>query len=346
MAKFSERVGAFMHPERAVITPVLPPVRPDTTAERKPVISQPAIHVNNGISRRQFLGGMILTGAAVLAGAEVLDIVNSNKVNTGTNIGSYDNGQASQVPASGDIQTFQPDQTIGNLIPVKGIPDYTEHVDVAKGVFKNTIGQGTQAFLAEPGGLLVGPDFDYTGKNNPFGVNKKGWDAMYKSDGNIQTINPVTQEVMHNADFTGMIPEGGWMIVSTATTHVKMGDVEFTLPEITDNNYLLYVRGLYGDMKQNTDRNTDAVFTNYHPGHALYMMLEAADKSNVGFLSEGQFKQMAETSHTGGTNLGDGGASRLTVVYVDLNTKAAGVWTQTAGRNQDTSKVQLVYKNY
>jgi hypothetical protein len=202
--------------------------------------------------------------------------------------------------------------------------------------------------FAEPGGLLVGPDFGFSGKGNPLGDNPKGWVAMYDSKGNIQPISPVTQEVLHyEGPAYQNVPEGGWMIMSTAQAHVKINNYEVDLPYVADNNYLFVVRGMYGDMQQNTDKNSTAVITNYAPGHALVMNLESGTQANIGFLSQGQLAQMAETSHSGGTNLGDGGASRLTLVIFDENTGAMAVLQQDETRNQNGSKNWvLVSKNW
>lgn len=205
--------------------------------------------------------------------------------------------------------------------------------------FKNKIGLGSQMILGEPGGLLVGPDFGYTGKDNPYGANPGGWKTMYESGGSIRPFSPVSQEVLHyNGPAYQNLPEGGFMVASAGQMDVKIGNVEINMPFVQDNNYLLFVRGKFGDMKQNTDKNMTAEITNYKPGHALVEMYESRNETNTAFVSEGQFIQMAETSHSGGTNLGDGGASKLTAVFVDINTGAYTVLQQNLGRDKDASK--------
>jgi len=205
--------------------------------------------------------------------------------------------------------------------------------------FKNKIGLGSQMILGEPGGLLVGPDFGFTGRENPYGANPGGWKTMYESGGSIKPFSPVSQEVLHyNGPAYQNLPEGGFMVASAGQMDIKIGDVEINMPFVQDNNYLLFIRGSFGDMKQNTDKNETAEITNYKPGHALVEMYESGDKTNTAFVSEGQFIQMAETSHSGGTNLGDGGASKLTAVFFDINTRAYTVLQQDLGRNKDASK--------
>jgi hypothetical protein len=68
-------------------------------------------------------------------------------------------------------------------------------VDIAKGEFENKTDVAPHIF-ANPGGLLVGPDFGYGGKENPWGNNPGGWKTMYESGGSIQVISPVNQEVI------------------------------------------------------------------------------------------------------------------------------------------------------
>lgn len=205
--------------------------------------------------------------------------------------------------------------------------------------FSHKIGLGSEMILGEPGGLLVGPDFGFTGKENPYGANPGGWNTMYESDGSIRPFSPVSQEVLrYEGPAYQNLPEGGFMMASAGQMDVKIGDFEINMPSLPDNNYLLFVRGNFGDMEQNTDRNMTVEITNYKPGHALVGMYEAGNNSNVAFVSEGQFIQMAETSHSGGTNKGDGGASSLTAVFFDVNTGAYTLLQQELGRNQDASQ--------
>ncbi len=225
-------------------------------------------------------------------------------------------------------------------VVIAGAPEKVDPgvVDTAKGDFKNTIGLGSEMAFAEPGVLLVGPDFGYTGSENPMGKNPEGWNSMYESGGSIRPFSSVSQEVIRFEEPAYQnLPEGGWVLASAAEMTAKIGDVTIKLNHKENNNYFLVVRGLYGDVKQDTDRNETIEFTDYKPGHLLVNMYESRDETNAAFISEGQFKQMAETSHSHGTNGGDGGNSILTVVCYDANTKAYAVIEQKLDRNTDTS---------
>jgi len=221
-----------------------------------------------------------------------------------------------------------------------GIPESIDPKTVDRAnhdVFKNRIGLGSDMIFGEPGALLVGPDFD--SKSNPYGDNPGGWQTMYESEGSIRPFSPVSQEVMHQeGPFYQNLPEGGFILASAAQMTIEIGDAKIVLPYMENNNYFFAARGMYGDNQQDTDRNGTAIFTEYKPGHALVNMFEPRDETNSAFISEGQFLQMAETSHSHGTNGGDGGNSILTVVMYDANTQAVNVIEQTLGRNQDASQ--------
>lgn len=198
--------------------------------------------------------------------------------------------------------------------------------------FSHEIGLGSQMILGEPGGLLVGPDFDP----------KK----VASSQGMIQYLSGENQHVINTTDpFYQNVPEGGFIYASLMEGVITVGDGDgqkkIVLPEVPDNNYLVFVKGLYPNQNpdtQNTDRNQTAIITCAVPGHALVEEYKSGTKTNMAFISEGQFKQLVTMSENGGTNLGAGGASRTTAIFLDLNTGAFAVMTKEAGHDQDPSK--------
>lgn len=223
----------------------------------------------------------------------------------------------------------------GIKINTKNVPGKVDSgkVDTAKGPFKNTIGGGSEGWLATPGGLLVGPDFGYTGSGNPFGRNPEGWKAMYEAGGSIQPFSPVTQDVLrYNGPAFQNLPEGGFILGSWGQARVTIGDVTINMPQRPNNDYIFIARGMYGDNKQDTDRNSTAMVENYKPGHALVNMYQPRVASGLGFIDQDQFVEMSFTAHTAGTNGGDGGNSMLTVVFYDANTSAFVVMQQQKDR--------------
>lgn len=178
--------------------------------------------------------------------------------------------------------------------------------DAFGNTFKNTLGLGTEMLLAEPGTALVGPDID------PKIVKEAGGSLVY--------ISPITQFTLNNPGETDPnAAEGAFLWFTGATVRAEVRGVSIQLDGMEGHNWFLMIRGLFADNTQDSDRNSTVHFTDYVPGHAQ-VMLYPADA----YISEGNFVQVAELSHTGGTNCGHEGCSGLTVMMLDLNT---GAWT-------------------
>lgn len=285
------------------------------------------------------VGAIVLTGAIAAAGGYAL--------RDGLSPVNADDPGATPSPTT---ELLDGERSGGPRL--SGFPENVDRsvVDVAKGDFKSTIG-AFRAFAAEPGGLLVGPDFGSKSDQNPYGDNPQGWDAMYESEGHINAISPVNMEVLHyEGPFAQNLPEGGFAIFSMGQGVLEFGNdnqYRMELPHQDGNTYLVVIRGFYGDNAQNTDRNNTVSVTEYVPGHALAAMLEAGDETNTAFWSEGQAEQWLETIHSGGTNTGDGGSSKATIVYADVNTGAYDIATQREGRFKGgDAEVNLVQSNW
>lgn len=304
---------------------------------------KPAALVSAGV----IMGGLMFGGVNALGNQKSAENPNPGTTLVSTPTTGEAAGSAS--PES-TTTTTEAGVNVGDVV-LAGFPDKVDPKNVDKAdhdVFKNTIGLGSEMVLGEPGGLLVGPDFDST--NNPYGDNPGGWQTMYDSGGSIRPFSPVSQEVMHSeSPFYQNLPEGGFDFFSLGQGTFEIGasdengefqsnGLRINLPPIEGNNYFLIIRGRYPDGEQDSDLNLTTRVTDYVPGHALAMMYESRDRSNLAFISEGQFVQMAQTSHSSGTNLGAEGASRLTVVMVDVNTRAYAVMQQTQGRFEDSSR--------
>lgn len=205
-------------------------------------------------------------------------------------------------PTATPERSCQEANTNREAVVISGVPSLVDRnqIDIARGQFVNTIGGGSEAFIAEPGGLY--------------------------------NINEV---LTHACPAFQNIPEGGFAALSAGQARIKIGEIVVTLPPKVNNNYIFIVRGLYGDNKQNTDRNTTMTIDGYVPGHAMVYTIPAQANTNTGFASEGQILQMVTTSHNGGTNCGDGGCSNVTLVGLDLNTGAFTILEQTRDRSQN-----------
>lgn len=240
------------------------------------------------------LGAVALAGMFTL-GAPYCESNEIPKISTPTPNAAVGEPRPTETPRI----TVKPESNLGSELRVMGVPGSVDraNIDIAKGIFKNTIGFGSEAFIAEPGGL-----------------------------------NKINEILKTKGPEFWNLPESGFSLLSLGQGRIKIGDVTFNLPYKENNNYLFIARGLYGDIKQNTDKNTTMEVSEYAPGHAMVFMIPSEKNTNVAFFSQGQFKQMVKTSHTEGTNCGDGGCSTVTAVMFDANTKAYTIMEQNQGR--------------
>jgi hypothetical protein len=172
-------------------------------------------------------------------------------------------------------------------------------------VFKNTIELGTEMMLAEPGSVLVGPDFD-----DP---------EMVKSTPRMDWISPITQDTLRDPEEEYFnAAEGEFLWFTGATVRADVAGYSIFLEGKPGHNWFLIIRGLFPDGKQDSDRNSTVQFTEYVPGHAQAMLYPPG-----AYISEGNFLQVAELSHVAGRNCGKEGCSGLSVFFLDLNT---GAW--------------------
>jgi hypothetical protein len=178
--------------------------------------------------------------------------------------------------------------------------------DAYGNTFTNTLGLGTEMLLAETGTALVGPDIDPN--------------IVKGADGRLVYISPNNQYTLNNPGETDSnAAEGAFLWFTGATVNAEVRGITIKLDGMEGHNWFLIIRGLFADNTQDKDRNSTVHFTDYVAGHAQVMLYPAG-----AYISEGNFTQVAELSHTGGTNCGHEGCSGLTVMMLDLNT---GAWT-------------------
>lgn len=249
-------------------------------------------------------------------------------------------------------------RVVADNIRVAGVPTAT-NVDIARGQFSNPLGLGTEAFLAKPGALLVGPDFFDRQASNPLGRNGNGADTMYSSEGSIRPFSPVSQRTPGECGpWFGPVPEGGFVKFTGGEMLVQITDgagavrTTIDLPRLgADHNWFFYVRGLYppsAPAPQNSNRNLVARLLGYVPGNTLFHMYQSRDKTNAAFVDHEQFFQEVIVSQGGGPNCGAGGCGRLTAVFLDTNTGAMTIITRTGnqGNLRDASGWTQKFKNF
>lgn len=283
------------------------------------------------IERKRDLGrligaGLVVAGAGFVSGnfaPPIAELLGGKKAQA-----------ENSLPLKGENLVFKnlPDgevaQTEIGSVTVSGLNPSVEigRVDIARNSFKNRSGVGNFIF-AEPGGLLVGPDFGYQGQKSPYGVNPAGWEAMYEAEGSIHPFSPVTQEVARFAPpLFQNLPEGGFNVFTGGEMTVKIGEITLKAAEELGNTYILAVRGKYPDGRSDSDLNQTVEATKYAPGHFLVEMFQSRNETNLAFISEEWLMQKVATVHQGGGNCGAEGCSKVTLLALDSNTGAFEVW--------------------
>lgn len=313
-----------------------------------------------GMTRRNFL-----TGAGLVLGGVALG--NLDRISMFNRVQGADGGpgatpsptpsgrpeSATPAPVTGKAETLSvcpPSELQTKLekeiahIRFGGIPDKATNILLATGDFKNTLKAGTEAFFAEPGGLLVGPDFESKFGGNPNGDNPNGWRAQWESKGHINPFDAETHYIARTCPpVMQLIPTNGFAQFIGNQFSVEMYRTDEKGNLISENKAFMFqethpginiftVRGLFADAKvQNQDRSRIAVVRHYVPGTMELKMYKPGIKQNTAFVSEGQLQQTVRDAHEGQTNCGTG-CSDVYVTSLDLNT---GGWHFTEHKGSD-----------
>ncbi len=197
-----------------------------------------------GLDRRDFLKALAASAALVAAGARVREITAKREhVDVG-------NVSLSGFPEATDTLTL-------DIAKEQSGDDAVEYV--------NTIAGDWIINTGEPGVSLYGSRQDALDAN----VQEAIVDDWF--------INGVTQELFENKSGNFNIVEGQFMVASLGEGTLKIRGQEdvytIDMPGEKGHNYLVVVRGLYGDDQPDTDRNRTARFTNLAQdgGHATAM---------------------------------------------------------------------------
>lgn len=233
-------------------------------------------------------------------------------------------------------------------ILVSGVPEAVDanHVDHAEGGFSSSI-KGMEHVVAEPGGLLF----------EPF-----NWFMAESHDIGEYTRNQDKHQYPFNELNHGLItaqPEAGLVVPANGLTLLNCGGGRFEMPvEYSDNpavialpsnkgvHYILVVKGKFADMGQDTGRNTPMTITDYQAGSVEFMHFNPGQQNNTPFVSEGQFRQITNASHTVAANSGPAGAHEVVAVGFDVNTGALSVVRTANERFTDPSKIDYSLLKY
>lgn len=204
-------------------------------------------------------------------------------------------------------------EAAGNGWAISGLPVSVDpaSVLVASGEFVNTIGLGTQSWLAEKGMLLVGPEFEQA--------------KIDAAGGAIERISPINQKLIDESGEAFHLNEDRIDFCSFGAANLEFNGIMAEFEHSEGHNWFLIIRGLFADGLQDTDRNHTILFHEVVGSHAQCMSYPG---NGGGFVSEGNFEQTTALSHQNAGDCGAEGCSKLTVVLVDLNTGALSVVTQ------------------
>src|SRR4030042_2198818 len=216
------------------------------------------------------------------------------------------------------LQTFKfdyPNATIANGEgwSVNGLPANPDPATVLVALcpdsygncFQNKIGLGSQSWLAEPGTILVGPEFPQA--------------TIDSAGGAIERINPINQKLIDHAGEMFHLNEDRIDFCSFGSAELEFNGVVVNLEYIEGHNWFLIIRGLFPDIQQDSDRNHTILFHDVVGSHAQCMSYPG---NGGGFMSEGNFDQVVALSHQNAGNCGAEGCSGLDVLFIDMNTGA------------------------
>lgn len=331
----------------------------------------PNQETRRGMGRREFLVG----GALVLGGVALDRLALSYNIPSRAADGPTPSPSPTGIPGkdgaptpSGKPEVFSVcppselqtklEKQVGH-IQFGGIPEKADNILLATGEFKNTVRAGTEAFFAEPGALLVGPDFESKFNGNPYGDNPNGWKHLWESKGHINAYDAEYHEIASTCPpFIRVVPTNGFAQIIGNQFSVELYRTDdkgnlvsegkaFSFLETHPGINIFTMRGLFADAKvQNQDRNRLAVVRNYVPGTIEYKMYPPGRRENSAFISEGQLLQVVKDAHDGRTNCGTG-CSEVFVTSVDLNTGGWHFSQHTAGQEQNPrAGWNLRFKNF
>lgn len=198
----------------------------------------------------------------------------------------------------------------GGSFWIDGGVETATNIEQAKGQFVNKLGLGTQSWLADPGKLLInGFDFDL--------------EAMKSSGGAIDHWNPLNQAVFETMGPSYWnLNEGGFTLAVGNRMTIRVPDRVTVHVEGDDTTaWIVIMRGLYSDFQTPSDRNLNLEVSEYIPGNNMFARYSGTP--NGGYVSEGQFGQIADTTQATWNNCGQSGCPDLYALFYDANT---GAW--------------------
>lgn len=178
-------------------------------------------------------------------------------------------------------------------------------VDYARGGFSSPY-SFLSLVLAEPGKLMVGPDFPQ--------------DIIDDSRGAIGRVNPGNQYRLTNNDYQDVgCAEGSFIFVSVQEATVETTNFTMSFRAPDGDGTHLYVRCANSDSERGSDAGNNLRFSGYRPNYGLVQHFSGQPAG--GFVSADGAAQALEIG-VSGTSSGSEGANNVWVIGVDSNTGA------------------------
>ena len=201
-------------------------------------------------------------------------------------------------------------EALALIVPEFSITGAVDDVDLSNlltveddATFSNEIGFGTEMMFAEPGMLLVGPEFPQ--------------ELIDASGGAIARVDPSNRFPMDNEDSTRLgCGEGRIVQISGNVMSLEVEDVRIELGGAPGINWHAFVRCRFSDGEQDTDAGGEIIATDYIPNRNLVSIYPVG-----AFLSLDALGQMLDIA-TGEYSCGSEGCGWQYFFYYDTNTEA------------------------
>jgi len=210
---------------------------------------------------------------------------------------------------------------------ISGVPQSISHNDLLKWTERtpepgdephtNSIGFGTEAFLAEPGVRTV---------DSAAEEDQSAWSTTHSD------VQKVFEQP--GPSYWG-IPEGGFVMLTAAQMEITFNGVNapinVKLGAEENHDWIVIVRGLSRDYQTPVDFNNQLEIDNYNPSFIMGTRLPPGQ-----WVSEDYFEQNVATAHTT-KNCGMDGCRKVSALFVDpdgaftvIQQKGNGPWSQYA----------------
>lgn len=212
------------------------------------------------------------------------------------------------VPTTVSVTECPVNWEMPGLFRTTGVPSVgVTNIDIARperGFNWRNLPSGMRAFFAEPGGLLVDRN------NVPVGDIDEWLRRISRSNGAINWVNPLNQQIFQRTEFSGSLPAKGYGVFHLEEGRVRIPTVDTCLSvdllqRGQGNRYIMVIKGLNGDFAQDKTAEWDRVVG----GNALYQRYDSA-----AFISADALNDLAAEALKK--------VSSLTVVGIDTNTRA------------------------